>query len=146
MAMVAIARPALGLPAIIDETEMPIWHPLFSLFWGFTRFAQAKKAPSNRLRLRVLRVGHRFLDSLAKRIDVFGTEPDGGFPAAGTALRDGFFAAFAQAALKSIPAPSNSDRAVADYDRIGSRWHHSVRHRRGRLQIGLACSAAHGCV
>jgi hypothetical protein len=54
--MVAIARPAFGLPTIIEETEMPNWHLLFSiipaqpgLFVG-----RKQKHPQSSIRLRVL--------------------------------------------------------------------------------------------
>ena len=42
--MVAIARPAFGLPTIIEETEMPNWHLLFSITGPFCW--EKTKAPS----------------------------------------------------------------------------------------------------
>jgi len=56
------------------------------------------------------------LDSLAQCVDAFGAPLHGGLAGAGIACGDCLFAAFAQAALESIPAATDSDGTVANYD------------------------------
>jgi hypothetical protein len=68
-------------------------------------------------------VSECFLDSLAQRVHAFGAALDGGFAGACIAASNSLFATFAQAALESIPTATNSNRAVADHDRIGSSGH-----------------------
>src|SRR5205814_87751 len=84
------------------------------------------------------------LDCLAQRIDAFGAALDRRFSAARLAASDGFFAAFAQATLEGIPAPADTDCAVADHDRISSGGYSPFRRGRGGIEVGLTCCAAHG--
>ena len=55
---------------------------------------------------------HRF----PQCIGAFGAAFDGRLARARIASGNGFFPAFAQATLESIPAATDSNRAVADYD------------------------------
>jgi hypothetical protein len=68
------------------------------------------------------------LHRLSQCIGAFGAAFDGGLARARIASGNGFFPAFAQATLESIPAATDSNRAIADYDRIGSSRHGAVCH------------------
>src|ERR1700686_4920672 len=86
--------------------------------------------------------GNTFLHCFPQRIDAFGAALDGRLAGAGIASRNGFFAAFAEAALESIPPPPDSNGAVADYDRIGSGRNYPIGGGRGRIKLGSTGASA----
>jgi hypothetical protein len=86
--------------------------------------------------------GNTFLHCFLQRIDAFGAALDGRLAGARIASRNGFFAAFAEAALESIPPPPDSNGAVADYDRIGSGWNYPIGGGRSRIEVGSTGASA----
>ena len=80
--------------------------------------------------------GNTFLHCFPQRIDAFGAALDCRLAGARISSRDGFLAAFAEAALESIPPPPDSNGAVADYDRIGSGWNYPIGGGRSRIEVG----------
>jgi hypothetical protein len=123
-----------------DEVEMPVWSLSVPTFPALGVQSQATKieAPSGSDRLGASFFFSSFffffyfekclfrkwqrdlsvpsLDSLAQCVDAFGAPLHGGLAGAGIASGDCLFAAFAQAALESIPAATDSDGTVANYD------------------------------
>jgi hypothetical protein len=83
--------------------------------------------------------GRGSLTGLSERVSAF--RPFDGSRAS-TAAGDGFLAAFAQAGLEGIPAPSDSDRITLDDDGVGSGGNYalggSACGREGRVVVGWA--------
>src|ERR1700687_2779195 len=80
--------------------------------------------------------GNTFLHCFPQRIDAFGAGLDCRLAGAGIASSNGFFAAFAESALESIPTSADPAGAVADYDRIGSGWNYPIGGGRSRIEVG----------
>ena len=84
------------------------------------------KAPRKRSAF-AFRFSVKFLDSLPQLVDAFGAAFYGGLLRARVAAGDGFFAAFTQAALKRIPASTDTDGTVTDHYCIGTSRNRAVR-------------------
>jgi hypothetical protein len=101
------AFPELGMQSQATKlrhlADRIAWAPLFLLF---RKWQCGLSVPS--------------LHSLAQCVDAFRAPLHGGLAGAGIASGDCLFAAFAQAALESIPAATDSDGTVADHDGVGS--------------------------